>query len=99
MGFKEEVMYTTLDERMGDIEILRKYMYCALFDTGQTFLRLFRETVPFSRLLRHAWGDGWHILDLTPPPPPSGPQGGNVYIKSGLYIKTSIKIWIERYAI
>ena len=32
---------------------------------GQPFIRLFRESTPFSRLLRHA-GDTGHILKLTP---------------------------------
>ena len=35
------------------------------------FIRLFRETAAFSRLLRSRWGYGGHILDLTPPPGPS----------------------------
>ena len=30
------------------------------------FLRWFRHTAPFSRLLRSRWGYGGHILDLTP---------------------------------
>ena len=32
------------------------------------FIRWFRHTAPFSRLLRPRWGYGGHILDLTPPP-------------------------------
>ena len=38
------------------------------------FIRWFRHTAPFSRLLRSRWGYGGHILDLTPP----GPHGGMV---------------------
>ena len=30
------------------------------------FIRWFRHTAPFSRLLRSRWGYGGHILDLTP---------------------------------
>ena len=30
------------------------------------FIRWFRDTAPFSRLLRSRWGYGGHILDLTP---------------------------------
>ena len=30
------------------------------------FIRWFRQTAPFSRLLRSRWGYGGHILDLTP---------------------------------
>ena len=33
------------------------------------FTRLFRETAPFSRLLRHAGDTEGHFLDLTPPLP------------------------------
>ena len=36
------------------------------------FIRWFRHTAPFSRLLRSRWGYGGHILDLTP-----GPSRGN----------------------
>ena len=39
----------------------------------------FSEKPPhFSRLLRHAWGYGGHILDLNPP----GPHGGPPYKRS-----------------
>ena len=33
---------------------------------GHLFIRWFRHTAPFSRLLRSRWGYGGHILDLTP---------------------------------
>ena len=36
------------------------------------FIRWFRHTAPFSRLLRSRWGYGGHILDLTPGPSRGG---------------------------
>ena len=45
-----------------------------LAPTGTTlFIRWFRHTAPFSRLLRSRWGYGGHILDLTP-----GPSRGKI---------------------
>ena len=53
------------------------------------FIRWFRHTAPFSRLLRSRWGYGGHILDLTP-----GPSRGNYFQKrpfgASLHILTKL---------
>ena len=50
------------------IDISQGSLTCrSLHRHGTTlFIRWFRHTAPFSRLLRSRWGYGGHILDLTP---------------------------------
>ena len=64
-GLKKKLTYgrapNAIDISQGSLTCPSKHRH------GTTlFIRWFRHTAPFSRLLRSRWGYGGHILDLTP---------------------------------